>query len=102
MFGLIKKSTCEQLLASVHEGHNQILDRQQEYYEKLLAEEYDKALADTKAQLRELLVDTNYELFNTDDSLLRAKVYAFMAHGLAMFHNRTVIARKTKENEENA
>lgn len=102
MFGLITKKKSDLLLARVYEDRELCLRKQEEYYTDLLGKEYESALADLKAQLRELLVDTNYELFNTDDSLLRAKIYAFMAHGLAMFHNRTVIARKTKENEENA
>lgn len=88
MFGLMKKSTSEKLLASVYEAHTTILEKQKAYYEERLQQEYCRALTDLKAQLRELLVDTNYELVYSHDSLLRGKINAFMAHALAMFHEK--------------
>lgn len=60
----------------------------QESYEAKVQENYQEALSKIKAELRSFLVDWNYELFNSTDSLLRSKIYNLMANGLAQFHER--------------
>jgi hypothetical protein len=71
--------------------------KQREEFNRRIALEYDLAYSEISAKLRALLVDTNYELFNSSDGLLRPRVYAFMANGLAIFHDRAYKGRPDKE-----
>lgn len=77
--------------------HNEYMAQQRERYEKkideLKATYYDEAYEIAKNQLksvlRELLVDTNYEIFIASDSQLRGRIQAFFSSALAYFHERS-------------
>lgn len=50
---------------------------------------YDKAATDIKGEVRKWLVDLNYQMFHTDDGVLRSKIYAALQSGMTEFDKRT-------------
>jgi hypothetical protein len=94
---MMRSKTYRRKILELQDNYFKDLDRQREEWNRRIAAEYDLAYSEMAAKLRALLVDTNYELFNASDGQLRPKVYAFMANGLAMFHDRAYEGRPNKE-----
>jgi hypothetical protein len=72
----------------MRDHYRQLVEDWEEKWDERTDENYELALAKVKTKLRIFLVDWNYELFHTDDRLLKPRVYAMMANGLAEFHER--------------
>jgi hypothetical protein len=94
---MMRSKTYRRKTLELQDAYFKSLDQQREEFDRRIAVEYDLAYSEMAAKFRALLVDVNYELFNSSDSLLRPRVYAFMAHGLAMFHDRAYKGRPDKE-----
>ena len=74
--------------------HDLLMKQQAETYEAKFDEarelEYDRARKDFRRELREFLVDANYNLYQTDNSMLRGHVQALITQSLATFYDKPV------------
>jgi hypothetical protein len=48
--------------------------------------EYQLAVSDLRAEIRTWIVNFNYDIFHSDQSFIRHKVYQHLSEGLAKFH----------------
>jgi hypothetical protein len=77
-------------LKKIHEAHEQELAKLNDVYAAALALEYDRARVSLAAQLKALLLDYNYDVFNGPDALLRSRTYRFISEALNEFNERAI------------
>ena len=94
---MIRNKTYQKRVLELQNNYFKSLDLQRAEFNRRTGIEYELAYKEMAIKLRALLVDVNYELFNSSDGLLRHKIYAFMSNGLAMFHDRAYEGRPEKE-----
>lgn len=102
MFGLTRTSKHNQRMVQAQSDLLEAVDETKKEYQRRIDLEWNLALGELSAQLRTLFVDLNYELFTTDSSMVKNRLYGFLATALHQFHDKNIRKITKPEEEENA
>lgn len=93
---MMRHKTHYKRILELQTAYEKAVEKQKQEFDRRINLEYDLAYSEIATKLRTLLVDVNYELFNSSDYFLRPKIYAFMANGLSMFHAKAYEGRPAR------